>query len=69
MHASDPKEHFAKVIADHTELIECFKKRDEAAAVAAITRHVYLFNSRVSQYLYPPVPNFEGIHETLVIEA
>jgi DNA-binding GntR family transcriptional regulator len=68
-HASDLKQHFAKVIADHTELIECFKKRDEAAAVEVITRHVYLFHSRVSQYLYPPVPKFEGVHEPLVMEA
>ena len=68
-HANDLKQHFAKVIADHTELIECFKKRDEAAAVEVITRHVHLFNSRVSQYLYPQVPNFERIHEPLLTET
>ena len=68
-HANDLKQHFAKVVADHAELIECFKKRDEAAAVEVITRHVHLFNSRVSQYLYPPVPNFESNHESLAMEA
>jgi DNA-binding GntR family transcriptional regulator len=68
-HANDLKQHFAKVIADHDEMIKCLEKRDETAAVEAITRHVHLFNSRVSQYLYPPVPNFEGIHEPLATEA
>lgn len=68
-HANDLKQHFAKVVADHAELIECFKKRDEAAAVEVITRHVHLFNSRISQYLYPPVPNFESNHESLAMEA
>ena len=68
-HASDLKQHFAKVIADHAELIECFKKRDEVTAVEVITRHVHLFYSRVSKYLRPQVPNFEGNHEFLVMEA
>jgi DNA-binding GntR family transcriptional regulator len=68
-HANDLKQHFAKVIADHAELIECLKKRDEAAAVEVITRHVHLFNSRVSQYLYPQVPNFDRVHEPLALEA
>jgi DNA-binding GntR family transcriptional regulator len=68
-HANDLNQHFAKVIADHSELIECFEKRDEAAAVEAITRHVHLFNSRVSQYLYPPVPNFEADCEPMLLEA
>jgi DNA-binding GntR family transcriptional regulator len=68
-HANDLEQHFAKVIADHAELIECLKKRDEAAAVELITRHVHLFNSRVSQYLYPQVPNFERVHEPLAIEV
>jgi DNA-binding GntR family transcriptional regulator len=66
-HANDQKQYFAKVIADHVELIECLKKRDEAAAVEVITRHVHLFNSRVSQYLCPQVPNVERIHEPLAI--
>ena len=65
-HANDLKQHFAKVIADHAELIECFEKRDESKAVEAITRHVHLFNLRVSQYLSPPEFNFEGVHESLV---
>ena len=69
MHANDLKQHFSKVIADHAELIECFKRRDEAAAVETITRHVHLFNSRVSQYLYPSVPNFDRVYESLVMEA
>ncbi len=68
-HTNDLKQHFAKVIADHAELIECLKKRDEAAAVEVITRHVHLFNSRVSQYLYQQVPNFERVHEPLEIEV
>lgn len=68
-HANDLAQHFAKVIADHDELIKCFERRDEATAVEAITRHVHLFNSRVSQYLYPPVPNFEGIQEPLAMKA
>jgi len=67
MHANDLKQHFAKVIADHTELIECFERRDEGAAIEAITRHVHLFSSRVSHYLYPPVPNFEEVHESPVM--
>lgn len=65
MHANDLKQHFAKVIADHAELIEFFEKRDEPAAIEAIARHVHLFSSRVSQYLYPPVPNFEEVHGPL----
>ena len=68
-HANDLKQHFAKAIADHAELIVCLKKRDEAAAVEVITRHVHLFNSRVSPYLYPQVPNFERVHEPLAIEV
>lgn len=68
-HGNSLNQHFAKVIADHAELIECFEKRDETKAVEVITRHVHLFNARVSQYLYPPVPIFEGADEPILMEA
>lgn len=58
-HGNDLTQHFTKVIADHTELIESLRKREEAAAVEVMTRHIHLFNSRVSEYIYPLVPNFE----------
>ena len=61
----DLKQHFAKVIADHVELIECFKNRDESKALKAITRHVHLFNLRVSQYLSLQEFDFGGIYEFL----
>ena len=68
-HANDLKQHFAKVIADHVELIENFEKRDEAAAVETITRHVHLFSERVSQYLRPQVPDFDENHEPMLMGA
>ena len=67
--ANDLDQHFAKVLAGHNELIDAFEKRDEAAAVEAITHHVHLFNSRVSLYLYPPVPTYEGIIDSLPMES
>ncbi len=68
-HANDLEHHFTRVLADHAELIECFKRQDEAAAVETITRHVHLFNSRVSQYLHPTVPNFDIDDKALVMGA
>lgn len=56
------KAHFAKVIADHNKLIECFRARDDIGAVETMTRHVHLFHSRVSQYLYPKMQTLDAAH-------
>jgi DNA-binding GntR family transcriptional regulator len=45
--------HAAESIRDHEELISCFTKRDESAAVDVITRHIQLFQKRVSDFTTP----------------
>ena len=45
--------HAEESIQDHGELIECFKRKDETAAVEVITRHIKLFQKRVSDFTTP----------------
>ena len=45
--------HAEESIQDHGELIECFKRKDEGAAVEVITRHIKLFQKRVSDFTTP----------------
>ena len=45
--------HAEESIRDHAELIACFQRKDESAAVAVITRHIKLFQKRVSDFTAP----------------
>lgn len=45
--------HAEESIRDHRELIERFRTRDETAAVNVITRHIRLFQKRVSDFTLP----------------
>lgn len=56
------KEHFGKVTADHGNLIENLKLRDEQGAVDAITEHIRLFHARVTRYLFPPMEAIRTAH-------
>lgn len=49
----DLSAHAEASIRDHGELIACFKKKDEHAAVAVITRHIKLFQKRVADFTAP----------------
>lgn len=44
-------EHFAKVRADHAELIEAYASGDPDHAETVATRHVQLFRERIRQFL------------------
>lgn len=59
---NDLKVHFGKVIDDHSQLIGWLKDRDERSAVETITRHIHLFHSRVSKYLFPPMQVVDFAH-------
>lgn len=48
-------------IRDHRELIEHFQKKDEAAAVESITRHIKRFQMQVADYTIPAVLNQEVV--------
>jgi DNA-binding GntR family transcriptional regulator len=45
--------HAEESIRDHEELIGCFQKRDERAAVEIISRHIKLFQKRVGDFTTP----------------
>ena len=66
---NDLTEHFAKVIADHAQLLECLKKRDEQGAVETMTRHIFLFHARVSKYFYPPMQALDTAHGPYYMNA
>lgn len=45
--------HAEESIRDHAELIDSFRKKDENDAVEVITRHIKLFQNRVSDFTAP----------------
>lgn len=51
--AVDLDAHADESIRDHCELIDCLKKKDEAAAVEMITEHIQRFQKRVADFTTP----------------
>ena len=49
----DLRAHADESIRDHQRLIDCLRKKDEAAAVALTTAHIRRFRQRVADYTTP----------------
>ena len=45
------KEHYASVVAQHEQIIECIRERDEDGLTAVIEKHIRIFKSRMIHYL------------------
>jgi len=45
------KEHYASVVAQHEQIIECMRVRDKSGLNAVIEKHIRIFKNRMIQYL------------------
>ncbi|MDX2451070.1 GntR family transcriptional regulator [Desulfosarcina sp.] len=59
--AIDLDAHGDESIADHRELIDGLKKKDEAGAVELITKHIQRFRKRVADHMAPALLNLKII--------
>jgi DNA-binding GntR family transcriptional regulator len=45
------KDHYDSVVAQHTQIIERIRSRDEAGLKTVIKAHIQIFKNRMIQYL------------------
>lgn len=65
MHDEQMKQYFSEVYRQHSDIIHCFSKGEEAGAVETVTEHIKFFYKRVFQYLDPPLDSILLPNESL----